>query len=291
MSLGERIISDVNFHMTPLCNMSCKFCFAQFKNVKPLGKYDTISLVRMISDEGFRKVNFVGGEPTLVPWLKEAIIEARNRGLITSIITNGWNMNKDWLDAFAEHLDWIGLSIDSLHPDINSKLGRKVPSLEAPSFSSYLDSVNLVHEYNVNLKINTVVNQLNKTESFHEIIREGRPEKWKIFQVLVLENENPEAIKLSITRNEFKEFLARHSELSRITNIYPEYNDDMRSSYLIIDPAGRFVDNSSNKYHYSDSILDIGVKNALNQVLISKKKFELRHDSERLQNILTEVMI
>jgi len=270
--------------------MSCRFCFAQFKNVTELQKTDAITVVRMIADNDFRKINFVGGEPTLVPWLKDAMIVARNGGLITSIITNGWNIDRGWLEEYAGYLDWIGISIDSLYPKINSELGRIVPGLKTPSFSSYLDSLNLVREYDIKLKINTVVNQLNKDESFHNLIKEIQPEKWKIFQVLIIENENLGAIDLSVTIDEFNEFLVRHSDLNSVTGIFPEYCEDMKASYLIINPAGRFVDNSAGKYHYSDCILDIGVENALRQVNISLEKFTTRQDPNRMKNIITDVI-
>ena len=111
----SNLIPDINYHMTPRCNMSCKFCFAQFKGVTNLSKSESINLIQKIADYGFRKINFVGGEPTLVPWLKNALKEAYDYGLTTSIITNGWNLERNWLDEHARYLDWIGLSIDSLY--------------------------------------------------------------------------------------------------------------------------------------------------------------------------------
>ena len=276
--------------MTSRCNMSCRYCFAHFKGVCELKQSESIYLVQRIADYGFRKINFVGGEPTLVPWLKKALKEARNYGLITSIITNGWNIDRGWLDEHARYLDWIGISIDSLSPNINKKLGRKVHGVKIPDNKTYLDSINLIREYNVNLKINTVVNRLNKNESFQNIITKGHPEKWKIFQVLIIKNENMDALDLSVSRNEFNSFILRHSDLSSVTEIYPEYCDDMKGSYLIIDPSARLVDNSQGTYQYSDCILDIGFKKAMEQVRVSSEKFQRRQTPRIFQNIFTETI-
>ena len=284
------MIPDINYHMTPRCNMSCRFCFARFKGVTELKQSESINLVQRIADYGFRKINFVGGEPTLVPWLKKVLKEARNYGLITSIITNGWNIERNWLDEHARYLDWIGVSIDSLSPNTNKKLGRKVHGVNIPDNKTYLDSIDLIREYDVKLKINTVVNRLNKNETFHKIITRGHPEKWKIFQVLLIKNENMNALDLSVSRNEFDSFILRHSDLSSVTEIYPEYCDDMMGSYLIIDPSGRLVDNSQGKYQYSDCILDIGFQRALEQVRVSSVKFQRRQAPRIFQNICTETI-
>ncbi len=284
------MIPDINYHMTPRCNMSCRYCFAHFRGVPELKQSESIYLVQKIADYGFRKINFVGGEPTLVPWLKKALKEARNNGLTTSIITNGWNIERNWLDEHAKYLDWIGISIDSLSPITNKKIGRKVYGNKIPDKKTYLDSIDLIREYDVKLKINTVVNQLNKNETFHEIIKRGLPEKWKIFQVLIIKNENMNALSYSVNRNEFNSFLLRHSDLSSVTDMYPEYCDDMIGSYLIIDPSGRLVDNSQGKYQYSDCILDIGFQRALDQVRVSPVKFHKRQLPREYQNNFTETI-
>jgi radical S-adenosyl methionine domain-containing protein 2 len=269
--------------------MKCSFCFARFKDVKPLGKEGSLSIVNKVANYGFRKINFVGGEPTLVPCLKDLLIEAKKRGLITSVVTNGWNIDNDWLNTHAEYLDWLGLSIDSLDPEINLKLGRTVNGFKPPDLSFYLEALKAVREHDVNIKINTVVNQLNKNERFHKLIQEIKPEKWKIFQVLIIENENPDARSLIVSREEFDEFLFAHANLEPVTPIHPEYCEDMVGSYIIIDPAGRFVDNSSRVYRVTESILQIGVEQALKQVNISCEKFLTRQDSSRMMRIVTQV--
>ena len=282
------MIPDINFHMTPHCNMSCKFCFAQFKGISELNEAEALSLVQLVSDYGFEKINFVGGEPTLVPWLKNALKRAHDMGLTTSIITNGWNLDSNWLKGHAEYLDWIGLSIDSLCENTNNELGRKTSRCKLPNIETYLNSIKHVHEYDLKLKINTVVTQLNKNESFHDLITKATPDKWKIFQVLIIENQNKEAKELSITKNEFNNFLSKHEDLSTITEVYPEYNEDMMNSYLIIDPSGRFVDNSQRSYSYSESIINVGLSKALSQINISTEKYTIRKNPNRISKLFSK---
>ena len=98
------------------------------------------------------------------------------------------------------------------------------------------------------------------------------------------------ALNFSVDRNEFESFLLRHSDLSSLTDIYPEYCDDMMASYLIIDPSGRLVDNSQGTYRYSDCILDIGFQRALGQVSVSPEKYQKRQRPREYQNIFTETI-
>ena len=282
-------VPDVNYHLTNKCNMKCRFCFAQFKDVNELNKDESIKIVRKISDFGFKKINFVGGEPTLYPWLSDLILEAKNAGMTTSIVTNGSRINEEWLETNIEYLDWLGFSIDSLIPEINQKLGRCFYPLGAPGYEFYYNTLLNVKRYDVKIKINTVVTSKNKDERFHRLISEIRPDKWKIFQVLILKGENSEAKDLAISRNEFEMFLVNHIDLQSKAEIFPEYNHDMIGSYIMIDPAGRFFDNTKGFYSLSENILKVGVKKALNQITIDPKKFSIRQDLTRINNIVTQL--
>ena len=50
----------------------------------------------------------------------------------------------------------------------------------------------------------------------------------------------------------------------------------MTESYVMIDPAGRFFDNAQGTYTYSLPILEVGVEEALKEVLIEPERFRRR---------------
>lgn len=52
-----------------------------------------------------------------------------------------------------------------------------------------------------------------------------------------------------------------------------EDNDAMCESYLMIDPAGRFFDNSTGAYKYSESICDAGIPVALAGINFDYEKY------------------
>ena len=47
----------------------------------------------------------------------------------------------------------------------------------------------------------------------------------------------------------------------------------MRGTYVMVDPAGRFYDNTKGYHSYSKPILEIGVFDALNQVITDFDEF------------------
>lgn len=278
-------IPSVNFHLWQPCNMRCKFCFATFQEVKntilPKGhlpKKDAVSLVEQVSNFGFSKITFVGGEPTLCPWLSDLIAVAKEKGLTTMLVSNGTHLSKEFLTKVKNSLDWVTLSIDSLSVHTNLKVGRAIAGRRSIPKSKYMETITLLRKMNFKLKINTVVNRTNLQENLSELIHYARPSRWKIFQVLPIKGENDVHIdNLKVSLAEFQKFVTRHSALHRVTNIVPESNEAMTSSYIMIDPAGRFFDNSLGRLHYSQPILTVGVKTALSQVKVDGQKFISRN--------------
>lgn len=55
-----------------------------------------------------------------------------------------------------------------------------------------------------------------------------------------------------------------------------ENNNAMIKSYIMIDPMGRFLQNTNNIYQYSRSFLEVGVLNALNDIKYDLVKFMKR---------------
>ena len=58
--------------------------------------------------------------------------------------------------------------------------------------------------------------------------------------------------------------------------IVPESNTQMKGSYAMVDPAGRFYDNAMGKHNYSRPILEIGSRLAIQQVNYDFSKFVSR---------------
>ena len=274
----KNFIPSVNFHLWEPCNMRCKFCFATFQDVKQsilpkghLPKEEALKVVKQLAAYGFEKITFAGGEPLLCPWLPELIKEAKQLGLTTMVVSNGSRMTEQFLLDNKNYLDWIAVSIDSLDEAANLKIGRAIVGKKILSLNYYVSLVERIKHYGYGLKINTVVNTYNFQEDFAEFIKESNPKRWKVLQVLPIEEQNDFKVdEFIINENQFQNFVSRHSS---VQVMIPESNDAIKGSYVMVDPAGRFFDNTNGKHHYSLPILEVGAQKAIRTMNYDNEKF------------------
>lgn len=254
----------VNFHLYKPCNERCRYCFATFPDVRGrLADADAERLIHALKEKGLQKLTFVGGEPTLHPALPKLLEVAHGLGVTTAIVTNGARLNRV-LDVAADHIDWVGLSIDSGREDVQQKLGRGRGDYVERS----LALIERVRSLGIRTKLNSVITALNWDEDMSALVRRARPERWKVFQVLPVDGQNDGMVEpLLITKDQFDSFVRRHAHLAA-EGLGPvaEDNDAMTGSYLMTDPLGRFFDNVDGRLRYSRPILDVGIRQALDEV-------------------------
>lgn len=268
------ILPAVNFHINRTCNAHCTFCFATFRDVPgQLSPDAALHLLDALQAAGVEKLNFAGGEPTLYRGIGNLIRAARERGFVTSIVTNGARLDA-LLDAHAADLDWVGLSVDSAIESVEVALGRSRGTHVANS----LRLARRGRTLGIRVKLNTVVTALNADEDMSAFVRAMAPERWKVFQVLPMKGQNDGVVEpLLVSREAFRAFIARHEALAS-AGLAPivEDNDAMRGSYAMIDPEGRFFGNATGEHVYSRPILEVGVEAALAEVGVSVEKFDMR---------------
>lgn len=271
-------IPAVNFHLWQACNMRCKFCFATFQDVRTilpkghLTREDAIKVTVALCEAGFSKITFVGGEPTLCPWIIELISVAKSYGLTTMMVTNGTRLNYQFLKELRPVLDWLCLSIDSLNENRNRQTGRMQANGIAYSETEYRALVEIIKQEGFRLKINTVVHSLNYSEVMGDFIEWADPLRWKVFQVLPIEGQNDGKVEpLLISDAHYENFLKNHARFRNKPVV--ETNNQMKGSYLMVDPSGRFFDNAEGTHNYSQPILEVGVAGAVKQVNSNYEKF------------------
>lgn len=264
--------------------MKCGFCFATFEDVRrtilpkgSLPKSKAQKLVQLLAEAGFTKINFAGGEPTLYPHLSDLIILASDLGVTTSIVTNGTKISEQWLSPLSGKLNWVALSVDSINHTANKSIGRIFKGKSFPA-QHFIDLAKMLKSMKVRLKINTVVCSENYTEDMSEFIGAVGPERWKIFQVLPVKGQNDAEIdRFTVTSAQFHSFLENNEKAKSYgVTIVSETNSQMTESYVMVDPAGRFFQNSNGEYFYSEPLLDVGVKKALSQIRVNADTFHSR---------------
>ena len=280
MQMKKKLPNSINFHITQRCNYKCDFCFAKFDhNSFELSEIEQFELITELTDSGCEKINFAGGEPTLVQNLSKLIEFSKDLGLFTSLISNGTGLTKKFLTNSFKNIDLIGLSIDSSDEEINYQLGRCLMNnnekIKPYSHVNLIKNrVELIKKFNIPLKINSVVTSLNWDEDLTDLISQLHPIRWKVFELTLLSE-----VKLSFNSKfkslkkwQFDKFIQTHKNLNPII----ESNDISNESYLMITPNGKFFQNWYGEYYYSNGILDIGAMNAFDQIKFSFDNFVTR---------------
>jgi len=270
----------VNFHLWKPCNLQCRFCFATFnddpllKNVKGgMKEPHARRILELLSESGVEKITFVGGEPTLCPYLPALLKYARELNLVTSLVTNGARLTKVLGEA-PGCLDWVGLSVDSANEETQAALWRGSGNHVAQSYTHF----QTLHNLGIRVKLNTVVTSMNWQEDMSDFVLQVKPDRWKIFQVLPVFGQNNEKVKpLLISAEQFNAFVERHRWLSGMgITMAPESNEDMTGSYAMIDPLGRFFCNVTGTHEYSRPILEVGVHAAFQDISFDHSRFIAR---------------
>ena len=274
----EKLAESINYHITEKCNYRCKFCFARYKNHnKELSLNESLKLIRILAENGCKKINFAGGEPTLINHLPELITHSKNLGLFVSMISNGTGINRKFMEKCSGELDLIGLSIDSLNNYTEAKLGR-TPLLKSKNYSHVQlikQKIKLIKEFEIAIKINSVVNPLNWDENLTEFIQFINPLRWKVFEVHYLKgiNDNFFTEFGNLELWQFQSFIGRHRQLNPVY----ESSKMILDSYCMITPDGRFYQDTNHQHNYSQPILDIGVIEAFQQIDYLENKYHERN--------------
>jgi radical S-adenosyl methionine domain-containing protein 2 len=287
--------------MTEACNYQCSYCYAHW--TKPESGRDVMhnaDLTQRLLSQLFAffsqnpsnplraemqwdsvRLNLAGGEPLLNQKRTLAIVAmAKAIGFDVSIITNASRLDAPTLSALAPLTSMIGISLDSANTTTMREIGRKDSKgrmLNLETLSSSLREARLAHPA-LRLKVNTVVNQLNCDEDMTALVKSFAPDKWKVLRMLpVLTNQ------LEVTDSQFAAFLARHQ--AHDTVISAEDNDSLTESYIMVDPKGRFFQNSialgAAGYHYSRSIVEAGADAAFSDLTFSARKYLSRYSQTR----------
>ncbi|KAL3926294.1 MAG: hypothetical protein SGARI_005655, partial [Bacillariaceae sp.] len=272
---------------------------------------------------GTEKINFAGGEPFLHPTLLGELckLSSSKLGMAVSIISNGSLITAEWMETYGTYVDVLGISVDSFDDATNAAIGRgdtreqqsKRSSSSSSSHNQHVDRVLKVRElcrkHDIIFKLNTVVCSLNWEEDMTAQVKRLEPQRWKVFQVLLLDNENMggehtvettlssavrggsnstaadkkkkttvtalrDARPLVVTDDQFDAFVQRHAP--HIPQLIPEPNNVMQNSYLLLDEDMCFLDCSQGSKVPGESILKVGVHKALQQAGFDHSMFQQR---------------
>jgi MoaA/NifB/PqqE/SkfB family radical SAM enzyme len=110
-------------HLIPMrrCNLSCAYCNEYDTVSRPVPLEAMLERIDLLAGLGTAMVTVSGGEPLMHPELEAMVARMRERGIISSLITNGYLLSPDRIRTLNDAgLDYLQISIDNLEPDETS---------------------------------------------------------------------------------------------------------------------------------------------------------------------------
>lgn len=134
----EKAIEGLDFlwmEVTPKCNLRCVHCYADSSPYRPLNEkvrlQDWIEVLNQASELGCRKVQFIGGEPTLYPGLSTLIMHARSLGFdFVEVFTNGTLLTDRLKEVFISHKVNLAISVYAAEVDVHDFITQGSGSFE-----------------------------------------------------------------------------------------------------------------------------------------------------------------
>ncbi|MGB8861623.1 MAG: radical SAM protein [Ilumatobacteraceae bacterium] len=149
-TLPGRVWLYSNYH----CNLACSYCLTESSprsDRRELTAEQMIAVAEQAKTLGFTALGITGGEPVLLPWLPDAVLEMV-RHLPLVLLSNGTLFTGDRLERAAKlaHPDVaLQISLDSHLPDVND-LARG-----PDNFAKVVESVPRLIERGVQVRIAT----------------------------------------------------------------------------------------------------------------------------------------
>jgi len=137
-------------HIVPMrrCNLTCAYCNEYDTTSRPVPLELMLARLDRLGDLGTSMITVSGGEPLMHPDLDAMVAHTRRRGMVASIITNGYYLSPERIFRLNEaRLDYLQISIDNVEPDDTSMKSLRLlePKLkwlaELAEFSVNINSV------------------------------------------------------------------------------------------------------------------------------------------------------
>jgi MoaA/NifB/PqqE/SkfB family radical SAM enzyme len=107
-------------HIIPMrrCNLACAYCNEYDAVSNPVPLDAMLGRIDCLAELGTAMITVSGGEPLMHPQLEAMVAHMRRRGIVASMITNGYLLSRERIAALNDSgLDYLQISIDNVEPD------------------------------------------------------------------------------------------------------------------------------------------------------------------------------
>jgi len=127
---GAQQLEFIWLELTSRCNLNCVHCYAESsphpQTPDTLVTQDYFNLLDSAASLGCRKVQFIGGEPTIVKELPDFIVHARHRGFeFIEVYTNATRISEQLLSCFVQNEVAVATSFYSDKSEVHDAITQK----------------------------------------------------------------------------------------------------------------------------------------------------------------------
>jgi len=229
------MINYICFEVSAICNMDCKFCFADWRNNrKQLPTQKVKEIIDRLKEYGVEAINLTGGDPLLRNDIVEICQYCKEKGIMTIISTTGIELKNK--KKVLDYIDVINLPLDSYNPAIHNEMR---PCAEKNHHQLILNLINDINkDYpNIKIKINTMVGKpnINDVENIGKLIY-GKVYRWKLSKFLSSGHGKEYEKTFNITNDEFERVVstckAKYKDSEIIEQEYKIKEDELFNIFI-----------------------------------------------------------
>lgn len=231
---------EICWNITARCNQGCKYCH-RFLGINELTFEKNKQVLFNLIEQGVKEITWTGGEALLVDRIEELLQLSYESGIKNKLITNGIALTNERMPKVIPYLDSLTLSLDSIDPEINIKLGRgKDHHSNIKRILEFIKG----NDYMIKLRINSVMTKIN-IEALKELanyLKQYNVYSWRIFKFMPLRETSIKNKKLfDITDEKYKLGLETVSSNAKAGLIETRVTNDMESKYILIIADGSII--------------------------------------------------
>jgi sulfatase maturation enzyme AslB (radical SAM superfamily) len=178
------IPQQVDIDLTNICNQDCFYCnSAEHRRASPVQKHytnyiqllDQLATWREHTPKSFGTLHTItypgGGEPTLLPGYENVIEHTINLGFLTSLTTNGTQLEPLIENVSASKLQrmaWIGIDIDAGTENLYETIRRSIP--KRSPFDRVMRNARELVQLGVHVDFKVLLNEYNNNQQAIEDI-------------------------------------------------------------------------------------------------------------------------
>lgn len=249
--------------LTNSCNCNCRYCFAPTHYCKDsdlsLAQWEQLltKIARIAPCCGIDKINIVGGEPLLAPYLFNFLDLCYAYRLPCTITTNGFNLDEQIISRLSGKINYLGLSVDSIDCATNQKIGRMVGN-RTLRLADIICISNLLKKHNIPLKVNRVLSKFNASEDPSPLLDSITFFRLKLLDVYINAGVNDESAAYKLSEQEFFAACKKYSHYTPVI----ETNESMDNAYYLINNDASIVISKNGTYQTMGNMLHLS-ENAL----------------------------